>query len=183
MKERAITQSLKTWLEKRGWIVYKPPDTFATPVECPDCHGKLYCRACAKEIKKDENTRFVPYKPADLAVLQSPLNWGGWIEVKKAEARTEKGMTYRPKYVKPHQAKAMEKTNGFLALAFIQKLGPREEKKIGVYLVRWALVRDKEMITRAELRDLAEVTVKDSPEVEPVKIKKVRDPVAQYLGL
>jgi hypothetical protein len=180
MKERAITKRLQEWLRKRDWIVYRPPDTFATSLSCPSCHSQLYCRSCAAFVD-NQGSPFTAPKPADLAVLQSPIGWGGWIEVKKAEARTEKGLVYRPKYVKPHQAKALESTDGFLALAFIQKLEPRKEKLVGTYLVRWSLVRDKEVITRAELRELAEITVKDSPEVVPVVIKKVADPVARYL--
>lgn len=173
---------MKAWLERREWIVYKPPDTYGAPMNCPTCHSDLYCRACAKEVKSDEGaTRFTPYKPADLAVLRSPIGWGGWIEVKKVEARTESGMNYRPKYVKPHQAKAMSKTDGFLAVAFIQNLQPGKQKVVGTYLVRWSLIANEEAVTRSQFRELAEVTVFDSPEVVPEKVKKPENLLDSYL--
>jgi len=186
MKERVITQRLQAWLKKRGWIVYKPPDTYGADTVCPTCvregrDGTLYCRTCAKEIEKDMTSRFTPYKPADLAVLQSPISWGGWIEVKQSKARTEKGMTFRPKYVKPHQAKAMAQTDGFLALAFVQERKPEKEQVIGVYLVRWAKIMESEVVTRAEIRELAEITVKDSPEVVPVVVRKEKDPAFAFM--
>ena len=171
MKERDITQRLQNHLKRKGWLVYKPPDTYGTPIQCPNCarEGKehlLYCRECSAYVPRDESSRFTPYKPADLVVLDAG---GGLIEVKRVTARTEKGMTFRPKYVKPHQIKALEKANGYLALAFVQLKHQGKPELVGLYMLRWSQVRDMECITRAQARELAEHSMIDKSEVTPVK--------------
>ena len=181
VKEREITQRLVKRLRKDGWIVYKVPDTYGDDKNCPQCGGMTYCRNCAAFVTGDRSSRFTPYKPADIAVLRTPGNLPGfWLEVKRVTARTEKGMVFRPKYVKPHQVKALTESEGRIALGFVQICKPEKNKLIGLYVIRWSAVKDLEEVSREQISRASGYVMVDK-EVIPVKVKKEEDPVFPFL--
>ena len=176
MKEIEITNKIKNYYKRGGHEVYKPPDTYGEPIECPECREKLYCRMCAKEIDRDQNTQYTPFKPADLCIV-SP---GGWIEVKRVKNRTERGMVFHMRHVKSHQRKTLERSGGLLGLGFIQNRKPLPDRLVGIYLIRWDKVSGEEKITRQKCREEAEKIVMEK-ELDLSKPEVKEDPVFAFM--
>ncbi len=178
MTEREVTQTLKNWMKRKGWQVYRAPDSYNRQIECPHCvsegrEGMLYCKECAAYVPKDIGGAFTPFKPADLAVLNDGSGRPGyWVEVKLARAKTEKGMVYRPKYVEKNQVAAMTESDGYLAVGFIQQRDGENDALIGIYMVRWSAVRKMEVVTREWLKGADGVIVARDKELKVVVPKK-----------
>jgi len=183
VNKKKLIQHLKNWLTRKGFVVYKIVESYGDKL-CPKCQDLLYCRSCAKEVPTTTGGDFGSYKPADLAVLRTPEGGGGyWIEVALVKNRTERGMVFHPKNVSKQRIDSLEKEDGTVAICFIQDRKPEKPVAVvvGTYLVRWSEVRDRETITREEIRQLAVMTPKDSDEIVPVKVEKKPDAVREYL--